>query len=63
MSWDSPNRSVTGVDLADVIEPRQSFLLNNSSEQNIITKPGSTYLCVGLLGIRRCNLDMTTDRV
>ena len=35
VSLGSPNRSVAGVDLADVIEPLQSYLLSSSSEQNI----------------------------
>ena len=34
VSLSSPNRSVAGVDLADVIEPLQSYLMSSSSEQN-----------------------------
>ena len=34
VSLGSPNRSVDGVDLSDVIEPLQIFLLSSSSEQH-----------------------------
>ena len=37
VSLGSPNRNVAGVDLADLIEPLQSYLLGSSLEQNIFT--------------------------
>ena len=42
----SHDRSVTGIDLADVIEPLQNYLLNNSLEQNIITSIESIPSCI-----------------
>ena len=42
----SPNRSVAGVDLSDVIEPVQSYLLSSSSEQNIFLRAECISSCV-----------------
>ena len=48
-SLGSPDRSVTVVDLADVIELLQSYSLNSSSDQNKITKVESLSSCVEIL--------------
>ena len=45
----SPNRSVAGVDLADVIEPLQSYLLGSSLEQNIFASAQCISFCVEML--------------
>ena len=45
----SPNRSVAGVDLADVIELLQSYLLSSSSEQNIYSSAECVSSCVEML--------------
>ena len=49
MSLGSPNRSVAGVDLADVIEPLQSSLLSSNSEQNIFSSAECISSCVEML--------------
>ena len=49
VSMGSPNRSVAGVDLADVIEPLQSYLLSSSLEQNIFTSAECISSCVEIL--------------
>ena len=45
----SPGKSTTGVDLSDIIEPLQSYLLGSSSEQNISTSAETISSCVELL--------------
>ena len=40
------NRSVTGIDLAEMIEPLQNYLLNSSSEQVTFTSAESISSCV-----------------
>ena len=42
----SLDQSVTGIDLADVIEPLQNHLLNNSLKQNIFTSIESIPSCI-----------------
>ena len=49
VSLGSPNRSVTAVDLADVIEPLQSYLLSSSLEQNIFASAECISSCVEML--------------
>ena len=49
MSLGSPNRSFAGVDLADVIEPLQGYLLSSSSEQNIFSSAECISSCVEML--------------
>ena len=49
VSLGSPNRSVVGVELADVIEPVQSHLLFSSSEQNIFSSAECISSCVEML--------------
>ena len=49
VSLGSPNRNVAGVDLADVIEPLQSFLLSSSLEQNIFASAECISSCVEML--------------
>ena len=49
VSLDSPHRSGTEVDLADVIEPLQSYLLTNNGEQNIFLSLESVSSCVEML--------------
>ena len=45
----SAGKSTAGVDLWDIIEPLQSYLLGSSAEQNIFTSAGSISSCVELL--------------
>ena len=45
----SPSRRVAGVDLADVIEPVQSYLLSSRSEQNIFSSVECISSCVEML--------------
>ena len=45
----SPNRKIAGVDLADVIEPLQSYLLSSSLEQNIFASAECISSCVEIL--------------
>ena len=45
----SPGKSAAGVDLSDIIEPLQSYLLSISAEQNIYTNAESISSCVELL--------------
>ena len=45
----SPNRSVMGVDLADVIELLQSFLSNSCSEQKVFSSAESISLYLDIL--------------
>ena len=49
VSLGSLNRNVAGVDLADLIEPLQSFLLGSSLEQNIFTSAECISSCVEML--------------
>ena len=49
VSLGSPNRNVAGVDLADVIEPLQSYLLSSSLEQNIFASAECISSCVEML--------------
>ena len=49
VSLSSPNRSVAGMDLADLIEPLQSFLLSSSSEQNVFSSGECISSCVQIL--------------
>ena len=49
VSLGSPGKSTAGVDLSDIIEPLQSYLLGSSAEQNIFTSTGSISSCVELL--------------
>ena len=49
VSLGSSNRGVAGVDLADVIEPLQSFLLSSSLEQNIFASAKCISSCVEVL--------------
>ena len=49
VSLGSPNQSVAGVDLADVIELLQSYLLSCSSEQNIFSSAERIPSCVEML--------------
>ena len=49
VSLGSPNRSVAGVDLADVIEPVQSYLLGSSLEQNIFASAECISSCIEML--------------
>ena len=49
VSLGSPNRSVAGVDLADVIEPLQSYSLSSSLEQNIFASAECISSCVEML--------------
>ena len=49
VSLGSPNRSVAGVDLADVIEPLQSYLLGSSLEQKIFASAECISSCVEML--------------
>ena len=45
----SPGKSASEVDLSDVVEPLQSYLLGSSAEQNIFTRAESISSCVELL--------------
>ena len=45
----SPGKSTAGVDLSDIIEPLQSYLLGSSAEQNIFTSAESILSCVELV--------------
>ena len=45
----SPGKSAAEVDLSDVTEPLQSFLLGSSAEQNIFTSAESISSCMELL--------------
>ena len=45
----SPGKSTAGVDLSDIIEPLQSYLLGSSAEQNIFNSAESISSCVELL--------------
>ena len=45
----SPGKSAAGVDLSDIIEPLQSYLLSISAEQNIFTNAESISSYVELL--------------
>ena len=45
----SPGKSSAEVDLSDVIEPLQSYLLGSSAEQNIFTSADSISSCAELL--------------
>ena len=49
VSLGSPNRSVAEVDLADVIEPLQSYLLVSSLEQNIFASAECISSCIEML--------------
>ena len=49
VSLGSPNRNVAGVDLADVIEPLQSYVLSSSLEQNIFASAECISSCVEML--------------
>ena len=49
VSLDSPGKSTAEVDLSDIIEPLQSYLLGSTAEQNIFTNPESISSCVELL--------------
>ena len=49
VSLGSPNRSVAGVDLADVIDPLQSYLLSSNLEQNIFASAECISSCVEML--------------
>ena len=49
VSLDSPGKSTAEVDLSDIIEPLQSYLLGSSAEQNIFTNAESISSCVELL--------------
>ena len=44
-----PGKSTTEVDLSDIIEPLQSYLLSRSAEQNNFTSAKSFSSCVELL--------------
>ena len=44
-----PSKNVAEIDLSDVIEPLQSYLLGSSGEQNIFTNAESISSCVELL--------------
>ena len=45
----SPGKSASDVDLSDIVEPLQSYLLGSSAEQNIFTSAESISSCVELL--------------
>ena len=45
----SPGRSASEVDLSDIVEPLQSYLLGSSAKQNIFTSAESISSCVELL--------------
>ena len=49
VSLGSPGKSTAEVDLSDMIEPLQSYLLGSSAEQNIFTSAKSISSCVELL--------------
>ena len=49
VSLGSPNRNVAGVNLADVIEPLQSYLLGSSLEQNVFASAECISSCVEML--------------
>ena len=49
VSLGSPCKSTAEVDLSDIIEHLQSYLLGSSAEQNIFTSAESISSCVGLL--------------
>ena len=49
VSLGSPGKSTAEVDLSDIIEPLQSYLLGSSAEQNIFTSAESISLCVDSL--------------
>ena len=49
VSLGSPGRGSTDVDLSDVIEPLQSYLLGSGAEQNIFTSAESISSCAELL--------------
>ena len=49
VSLGSPNRSVAGLDLADVIEPLQRYLLGSSLEQNIFASAECISSCAEML--------------
>ena len=49
MSLGSPGRSSSAIDLADVIEPLQSYLLTCNTEQNIFVSADSISSCVEML--------------
>ena len=51
VSLGSPNRSVAGVDLADVIEPLQSYLLGSRLEQNIFASAECISSCIEMLAV------------
>ena len=49
LSLGSPGKSTAEVELSDIIEPLQSYLLGSSAEQNIFTSAESSSSCVELL--------------
>ena len=49
VSLGSPSQSVTGVKLADVTEPLQSYLLKSSWERNIFSSAESVSSCVEII--------------
>ena len=49
VSLGSPGKSTAEVDLSDIFEPLQSYLLGSSAEQNIFTSAESISSCVELL--------------
>ena len=49
VSLGSPDRSSSFIDLADVIEPLQTYLLTCSADQNIFVSEGSISSCVEML--------------
>ena len=49
VSLSSPSRSFAGMDLADVIEPVQSYWFSSSSEQNIFSSAECFSSCVEML--------------
>ena len=48
-SLGSPDQGSTGIDLADAIEPLQSFLLTYSADQKVFVSPDSISSCVEML--------------
>ena len=49
MSIGSPSRSRGAIDMADIIEPLQCYLLTCGADQNIFVKVDSISLCVEML--------------
>ena len=44
-----PSKSAAEVDLSDILEPSQSYLLSSTAEKKIFTSAESTLSCVELL--------------